>query len=83
MVNIEITKNTDKTFVSKVNCIPTWVNKYNNGSKIVFEVLPITNNEDFSHLDNITLEKLKNSYNNTASQVKQSDIINVMDNPFK
>ena len=34
-------------------------------------------------LDNITLEKLKNSYNNTASQVKQSDIINVMDNPFK
>ena len=83
MVNIEITKNTDKTFVSKVNCIPTWVNKYNDGSKIVFEVLPITNNEDFSHLDNITLEKLKNSYNNTASQVKQSDIINVMDNPFK
>ena len=83
MVNIEITKNTDKTFVSKVNCIPTWVNKYNDGSKIVFEVLPITNNEDFSNLDNITLEKLKNSYNNTASQVKQSDIINVMDNPFK
>ena len=34
-------------------------------------------------LDNITLEKLKNSYNNTVSQVKQSDIINVMDNPFK
>ena len=83
MVNIEITKNADKTFVSKVNCIPTWVNKYNDGSKIVFEVLPITNNENFSHLDNITLEKLKNSYNNTASQVKQSDIINVMDNPFK
>ena len=61
----------------------TWVNKYNDGSKIVFEVLPINNNEDFSHLDNITLEKIKNSYNNTASQVKKSDIINVMDNPIK
>ena len=59
MVNIEITKNTDKTFVSKVNCIPTWVNKYNDGSKIVFEVLPITNNEDFSHLDQYNFRKTK------------------------
>lgn len=83
MVNIEITKDNGKTFVSKVNCIPTWVNKYNEEGKIVYEVLPITNKEDFSYLDNITLEKLKNSYNNTASQVKQSDIISVMDSPFK
>lgn len=83
MVNIEITKDVDKTFVSKVICIPTWVNKYNEAGKIIYEVLPITNKEYFSHLDNITLEKLKNSYNNTASQVKQSDIINVMDSPFK
>lgn len=82
MVNIEITKDINKTFVSKVNCIPTWVNKYNEGSQIVYEILPITNKEDFTHLDNITLEKLKNSYNNTVSQVKQSDIINVMDNLF-
>lgn len=82
MVNIEITKNNDKTFVSKVNCIPTWVNKYNKEGKIFYEVLPITNKEDFSHLDSITLEKLKNSYNNTASQVKQSDIINVINSPF-
>nr|WP_317333185.1 CapA family protein [uncultured Romboutsia sp.] len=83
MVNIEITKNNDKTFVSKVNCIPTWVNKYNGGSKMVYEILPITNKEDFSHLDNITLEKLKNSYNNTASQIKESDIISVINSPFK
>ncbi len=83
MVNIEITKNNDKTFVSKVNCIPTWVNKYNGGSKMVYEVLPITNKENFSNLDNITLEKLKNSYNNTASQVKESDIISVINSPFK
>lgn len=82
MVNIEITKDNDKTFVSKVNCIPTWVNKYNKEGKIFYEVLPITNKEDFSHLDSITLEKLKNSYNNTASQVKQSDIINVINSPF-
>lgn len=82
MVNIEITKNNDKTFVSKVNCIPTWVNKYNKEGKIFYEVLPITNKEDFSYLDSTTLEKLKNSYNNTASQVKQSDIINVINSPF-
>ena len=80
MVNIEITKNNDKTFVSKVNCIPTWVNKYNKEGKIFYEVLPITNKEDFSY--STTLEKLKNSYNNTASQVKQSDIINVINSPF-
>ena len=83
MVNIEITKNNDKTFISNVNCIPTWVNKYNDKSNVIYEVLPITTKEDFSNLDNITLEKLKNSYNNTASQVKQSDIISVVDNPFK
>lgn len=83
MVDIEITKDNGNTFVSKVNCIPTWVNKYNEGSKLVYEVLPITNKEDFSNLDNITLEKIKTSYNNTAAQVKQSDIINVMDSPFK
>lgn len=83
MVDIEITKDNGNTFVSKVNCIPTWVNKYNEGSKLVYEVLPITNKEDFSNLDSITLEKIKTSYNNTAAQVKQSDIINVMDSPFK
>lgn len=83
MANIEITKNTDRTFVSKVNCIPTWVNKYNEGGQVVYEILPITNKEDFTHLDNITLEKVKTSYNNTASQVKQSDIISVMESPFK
>ena len=83
MVDIEITKDNEKTFVSKVNCIPTWVNKYNQNGNIVYEVLPITEKENFSSLDNITLDKIKNSYNNTISQIKQSDIINVMDSPFK
>lgn len=83
MVDIEITKDNEKTFVSKVNCIPTWVNKSNQNGNIVYEVLPITKNENFSNLDNITLDKIKNSYNNTISQIKQSDIISIMDNPFK
>ena len=82
MVNIEITKNNGKAFVSKVNCIPTWVNKYNKENKTIYEVIPITTNENFESLDNITLQKLKTSYSNTASQVKQSDIISVSDNPF-
>lgn len=83
MVDIEITKDNEKTFISKVNCIPTWVNKYNQNGNIVYEVLPITEKENFSSLDNITLDKIKNSYNNTISQIKQSDIISIMDNPFK
>ena len=83
MVDIEITKNNEKTFVSKVNCIPTWVNKYTNEGKLTYEVLPITSKENFNNLDNITLDKIKNSYNNTISQIKQSDIIKVMDSPFK
>ena len=83
MVDVEITKNNEETFVSKVNCIPIWVNKYNQNGNIVYEVLPITQDENFSNLDSITLDKIKNSYNNTISQIKQSDIINIMDNPFK
>lgn len=83
MVNIDITKSNGKAFISKVTCIPTWVNKYNDKNNVVYEVLPITTKEDFSNLDNITLKKLKNSYNNTVSQVKQSDIISIVDNPFK
>ena len=83
MVDVEITKNNEETFVSKVNCIPIWVNKYNQNGNIVYEVLPITQDENFSNLDSITLDKIKNSYNNTISQIKQSDIINIMDSPFK
>ena len=45
--------------------------------------MPITSKENFNNLDNITLDKIKNSYNNTISQIKQSDIIKVMDSPFK
>lgn len=82
IVNIEITKSDGKTFVSKVNCIPTWVNKYNKENTVVYEVIPITNKESFESLDKITLQKLKSSYNNTVSQIKQSDIISVVDNPF-
>ena len=82
IVNIEITKSDGKTFVSKVNCIPTWVNKYNKENTLVYEVIPITNKESFESLDKITLQKLKSSYNNTVSQIKQSDIISVVDNPF-
>ena len=60
MVDVEITKNNEETFVSKVNCIPIWVNKYNQNGNIVYEVLPITQDENFSNLDSITLDKIKN-----------------------
>lgn len=83
MVDIDITKNNGKAFISKVTCIPTWVNKYKKENKITYEIIPITNMENFEYLDNITLEKIKTSYNNTALQIKQSDIISVVDNPFQ
>lgn len=82
MVDIEITKNDTETYVSNVICTPTWVNKFTD-TKVNYEIIPITTNEDFSNLNISTLNKLKKSYTNTASQIKQSNIINVVKNPFE
>ena len=85
MVNIEITKdfNEDKTYVSHVQCIPTWVNKYQKSGKYVFEIIPIYDQAQINAIENLPMNKVKASYNNTISQIKQCDIIKVPNNPFE
>lgn len=85
MANIEITKdfNNNKTFISKANFIPTWVNKFHNGVKNVYEIIPIASKEELSNIENISLDKVKNSFTNTTSQIKTNDIIHIPDNPFE
>ncbi|MPN13981.1 hypothetical protein SDC9_161307 [bioreactor metagenome] len=79
IVNIEITKDTNKnkTFVSKADCIPTWVNKYQNSGKNFYEIIPIENKSQLSHISNLPMNLIEQSYTNTKSQIKESNIINI------
>lgn len=85
MVNFDITKksNEDEATVSKVTCIPTWVNKYNNGYKDVYEIIPIDDETDLDSIANLSESKVEQSYNNTSSLIDTSNIITVVDSPFK
>ena len=84
MVNIDIVKssNEDKAKVKKVTCIPTWVNKYNNGSKLVYEIVPIENSSNLESMEYLNKSHVKQSYDNTSSLVDISDIITIVDSPF-
>lgn len=84
IVDIEVSKNQTKneTYISKVNCIPTWVNKYSSNGKVKYEIIPLMNKETLLTIPNLPLSKAEASYNNTSSQIKQSDIIKVIQNPF-
>lgn len=85
MVNIDISKksNEDEAKIEKVTCIPTWVNKYNNGYKTVYEIIPIEDENDLNSIASLNEYHVKQSYNNTASLIDTSDIITVVDSPFK
>ena len=85
MADIEITKdsNKNKTFISKVNFIPTWVNKYNNSGKDVYEIIPIDNKNELSTIENIPIDKVKASFDNTISQIENRNIFNIPKNPFE
>lgn len=85
MVNIEITKNfnKNKTYVSQVDCIPTWVNMYQKCGKYIYEIIPIYDKKQLDAIKNLPITQVKTSYNNTISQIKQSDIIKVPANPFE
>ncbi|MEG0181704.1 MAG: CapA family protein, partial [Peptostreptococcaceae bacterium] len=83
IVNIDINKNlkTDKTTISGVEYIPTWVNKYTNkDGKLTYEIIPIINKDQLSNIKDLPLDKVENSYNNTTSIIKSSDIIKVKNN---
>ena len=85
MVNIEVTKdfNKNKTYVSQVDCIPTWVNKYKKSGKDIYEIIPIYNKNEINNIENLPINEVKISYQNTISQIKQSDIIKIPQNPFE
>lgn len=85
MVDIEITKdfNKNKTYVSKVNFTPTWVNKYSNLGKDVYEIIPITDKDELSTIENLPMDKVKASFDNTISQIENRDIFNIPKSPFE
>ena len=85
MINIEISKknNEDKAKINKVTCIPTWVNKYNNNNKDIYEIIPISNEYNLNTINSLNKYKVKQSYNNTASLIDTSNIITVVNSPFK
>lgn len=84
MVNIDIEKKSDEkeAAVKKVTCIPTWVAKYSDGSKYVYEIIPIAD-DILSKTSYIDSSYLKQSYTNTADQIKADDKISVVENPFE
>lgn len=80
IVDINVSKdlNTGKTKISSVQYIPTWVNKYTDKSgKLTYEIIPIIDKKQLSKIDNLPLDKVEKSYNNTTSIIGSSDIINV------
>ena len=85
MVNIDISKrsNEKEAKVEKVTCIPTWLNKYYNGYKYVYEIIPIEDEYDLNSIASLSESNVKQSYNNTASLIDTSDIITVVDSPFE
>jgi poly-gamma-glutamate capsule biosynthesis protein CapA/YwtB (metallophosphatase superfamily) len=83
IANINITKNldTNKTTISSVDYIPTWVNKYKDKSgKLNYEIVPIVNKKQLSTINNLPYDKVKKSYDNTTSIIQSSNIINVEKN---
>lgn len=85
MVDIEITKDSlkNEAKISNVTCIPTWVNKYQNNGKDVYEIIPISNKDELDKMDNLPLDRVKSSYDNTSLQINETDIIKLTKNPFE
>ena len=85
MVSIDISKNSNenKATVEKVTCIPTWVSKYSNGYKNVYEIIPIESKTDLDSINSLNESKVMQSYENTASLIDTSDLINIVESPFK
>lgn len=85
MVNIDITKksNEDEAAVKKVTCIPTWVNKYQNNGKYVYEIIPIEDKEDLNSINNLNEAHAEQSHHNTSSLIETTDLINVVSCPFE
>ena len=51
-------------------------------AKYVYEIIPIADKSDLDKIDNLSENKIKKSYKNTAAQIETSDLINIVKNPF-
>ncbi len=61
MVNIDISKksNEEEAKIEKVTCIPTWVNKYSNGYKNIYEIIPIDDEDDLNSIASLNKYNVK------------------------
>ena len=83
IVDIDISKNleTNETKISKVEYIPTWVNKYTDSSnKLQYEIIPIVDETTILSINNLDYDKINKSYINTTSLIANNDIIKVKTN---
>ena len=85
IVSIDINKDSydGNAYVSSVKCIPTWVNKYSDNNKFVYEVVPIEDKVTLNTMENLSQSKVKQSYSNTSSLIDTSEIIQVVNSPFE
>ena len=85
IVSIDINKDIygGNAYVSNVKCIPTWVNKYSDNNKLVYEVVPIEDKVTLNTMENLSKSKVKQSYSNTSSLIDTSEIIQVVNSPFE
>ena len=85
IVSIDINKDSydGNAYVSSVKCIPTWVNKYSDNNKLVYEVVPIEDKVTLNTMENLSQSKVKQSYSNTSSLIDTSEIIQVVNSPFE
>lgn len=73
LVNIQMKKNKDSKniTISGVSYIPTWVHRYSNNSRFVYEILPLTealaNKEKFNLNEDIEVWRAENSEKNTKA----------------
>lgn len=85
IISIDINKDSSNSdaYVSNVKCIPTWVNKYYDNNKFVYEVVPIEDKVTLNTMENLSKDRVKQSYSNTSSLIDTSDIIQVVSSPFE
>lgn len=85
IISIDINKDSSNSdaYVSNVKCIPTWVNKYSDNNKFVYEVVPIEDKVTLNTMENLSKDRVKQSYSNTSSLIDTSDIIQVVSSPFE
>ncbi|MBQ3422659.1 MAG: CapA family protein, partial [Romboutsia sp.] len=74
MVNVKLKKTDSGVEVSEVSYIPTWVNRYKSNPHYTYEIIPIVNKEELENIDNLNLNDVKSSYENTKKLINNENI---------